>query len=155
VGNRDIESPYVAPQRIGHAPNQNRHGYVDILEFQPESRALLSHPFAARHSERSVPTPFSFPEIGRIDLRVGTRSRRISLRRRQNCRMSTEPSVINARKHSNCPPHCFEAVGLFPRGLCRRYTKYRNRAPLFPRPAFCLDQGRAACPRCLLACGFL
>jgi len=37
-----------------------------------------------RHSERSIPTLYSFPEIGLFDLRVGMRSRRISLRRRQN-----------------------------------------------------------------------
>src|SRR5208282_1122556 len=84
-----------------------RVGSVDILAFQPESRALLSHPFATRHSacpdagrERSVPTPYSFPEIGRIDLRVGTRSRRISLRRRQNGRMSTELRPFKTKKKS-------------------------------------------------------
>jgi hypothetical protein len=85
------------PQRWPRGTITTQPGPVDILEFQPESRALLSHPFATRHSERSVPTPYSFPEIGSVDLRVGTRSRRISLWRCQHedVNRATQPLDLN------------------------------------------------------------
>jgi len=92
------------PQRWPRGTITTQPGPVDILEFQPESRVLLSYPSATRHSacpdagrERSVPTPYSFPEIGSVDLRVGTRSRRISLWpcQHEDVNRATQPRDLN------------------------------------------------------------